>query len=532
MAIRLRMFGKLAVTGPDGADLTPAGSRKGLGLIAVVALAPDMRCTRAEVQALLWSDRTPAQQSGSLRQALAEVRRALGRWSAALGSDRAEVWLDPALVRLEPQPDPALTLLQGLSVPDPAFEGWLRLQRRVAQSQPIEAFDPQGAQDTPLHKPRIFILRSPDQPANAAFATSLFADVLSRSLLEQFTVEICETTARVIQKHKPTDYVFSAEALVEPGYTAFRVALEAGPRRRRLWFGHQRAPGPPTEDALDRDNLQRLVNEAVEGYAEVLLTDQAPARDRLNASILGRTAVRQVFSMRPDLYPGADDLLDRAFCLDPRGIYLAWRVLLRIVQLVERHPVDAPAVAAEAVALARRAMEFEPLNSMVLAAASNVASLVESNPHAAVELAQRAVRLNRANPFGWDCLSTAALHVGKLEEAHVFAVKAQYLAGDTPFKHWYDMGRALTATVTHRTDEALALAGAASVMPHFKPPLRYIAALHAHNGQTQAAHAALARLRALEPDFDPEMMERDPAYPVAALRRSEILRKGLFGRLC
>jgi hypothetical protein len=310
------------------------------------------------------------------------------------------------------------------------------------------------------------------------------------------------------------------------------VALEAGPRRRRLWFGHQRAAGPPTEDVLERDNLQRLVNEAVESYAEVMLTDQAPARDRLNASILGRTAVRQVFSMRPDLYPGADDLLDRAFCLDPRGIYLAWRVLLRIVQLVERHPVDARSVAAEAISLSRRAMEFEPMNSMVLAAASNVASLVETNPHGAVELAQRAVRLNRANPFGWDCLSTAALHVGKLEEAHVFAVKAQYLAGDTPFKHWYDMGRALTATVTHRTDEALALAGAASVVPHFKPPLRYIAALHAHNGQPDAALAALARLRDLEPDFDPEMMERDPAYPVAALRRSEILRRGLFGRLC
>lgn len=460
------------------------------------------------------------------------MRRAFGPWSGALGSNRAEIWFDPAQVLVEPQPEPAEPLLQGLSILDPAFEGWLRLQRRQSRAGPIEAFQPEGPHDPPLHKPRVFILRSAAQSPNAAFAASLFADILNRSLLEQFTVEICETTARVIQKHRPTDYVFSTEALVEPGFTAFRVALEAGPRRRRLWFGHQRAAGPPTEEALERDNLQRLVNEAVEGYAEVLLTDQAPARDRLNASILGRTAVRQVFSMRPDLYPGADDLLDRAFCLDPRGIYLAWRVLLRIVQLVERHPVDAPTVADEAVALSRRAMEFEPLNSMVLAAASNVASLVETNPHAAVELAQRAVRLNRANPFGWDCLSTAALHVGKLEEAHVFAVKAQYLAGDTPFKHWYDMGRALTATVTNRTDEALALAGAASVMPHFKPPLRYIAALHAHAGQADAAFAALARLRDLEPDFDPEMMERDPGYPVASLRRSEILRKGLFGRLC
>lgn len=53
MPIRLRVFGKLTVTGPDGSDLTPAGSRKGLGLIALVAMAPQMRCTRTEVQALL-----------------------------------------------------------------------------------------------------------------------------------------------------------------------------------------------------------------------------------------------------------------------------------------------------------------------------------------------------------------------------------------------------------------------------------------------------------------------------------------------
>ncbi|MGL6210733.1 MAG: tetratricopeptide repeat protein, partial [Paracoccaceae bacterium] len=366
---------------------------------------------------------------------------------------------------------------------------------------------------------------------SAALVTNLFSDVLSRSLSEQFSIEIADVSARSVAAQSPSDFVFSTEAMIQSGFTAFRVALEAGPRRRRIWFGHQVADGPLGEDTLDRDNLQRLVNEAVESYAEALLNDRDSSRDRLNASILGRTGVRQIFTMRPDLYGGADDLLDRAFCLDPRGIYLAWRVLLRVVQLVERHPVDVPATSAQAVELSRRAMEFEPLNSLVLSAASNVASLVEMNPHASVELAQRAVRLNRANPFGWDCLSTAALHVGKLEEAHVFAVKAQKLAGDTPFKHWYDMGRALTATVTGRLDEALSLAGAASVMPHFKPPLRYIAALHAHAGQPLAAQAAVARLTALEPDFSPDMMVGDPTYPVAALRRSEILRKGLFGNL-
>ncbi len=521
--------GALTIRAPDGGDLTPAGSRKILGLIALLATGPNLRRSRKEVQALLWSDRSPDQQSASLRQALSELRRALGPWADAVQSDRQSLALNPDKVII--QSDGPNSFLDGLDIPDPAFDTWLRLQRRQRRPTPALSLGAPDDYDTPMRRPQVFILREPGQEQNAAMVSSLFSDILSRSLSEQFTVDISETSARSIAKHGPGDYVFIAEAMIEPGFTAFRIALEAGPMRRRLWFGHQRAEGPLGEDTLDRDNLQRLVNEAVEGYAEVVLNDREVVRERLNASVLGRTAVRQVFTMRPDLYAGADDLLDRAFCLDPRGIYLAWRVLLRIVQLVERHEVDTAAVAAEAQSLARRAVEFEPLNSVVLAAASNVASLIDNAPHAALELAQRAVRLNRANPFGWDCLSTAALHAGKLEEAHVFAVKAQKLAGDTPFKHWYDMGRALTATVTGRFDEALSLAGAASVMPHFKPPLRYIAALHAHAGQPEAARAAIARLTTLEPDFHLDMMERDPAYPVAALRRSQILRKGLFGNL-
>lgn len=531
MALRICLSGPLKVLATGGADLTPQGSRKVQGLLALIATAPGLRRSRADLQALLWGDRNPAQQSASLRQALSDLRRKLEPWGHALVADRQTVGLNPGLVMVDEDSDNEAEFLDGLDIPEVAFDNWLRLERRLRRKGQIEALDlaadPAGRQ----RLPRVLILRDPDQPPAAAMVTNLFSDVLSRSLSEQFSVEIADISPKMARSQGPNDYVFATQAMVQSSFTAFRVALETGPMRRRIWFGHQMVDGPLSEDTLDRDNLQRLINEAVEGYAEALLHDRGAGRERLNASILGRTGVRQVFTMRPDLYAGADDLLDRAFCLDPRGVYLAWRVLLRIVQLVERHPVDAAATAAQAVDLARRAMEFEPMNSMVLAAASNVASLVDGNAHASVELAQRAVRANRANPFGWDCLSTAALHAGKLEEAHVFAVKAQKLAGDTPFKHWYDMGRALTATVTNRLDEALSLAGAASVVPHFKPPLRYIAALHAHAGQADAAHAAIARLTALEPDFSAAMLTEDPAYPVAALRRSEILRKGLFGRL-
>ncbi len=532
MGLHLHLQGPLTLRDSGGRALGPLRPRV-QGLLALLATSAGMRRRREEVQALLWSDRGPEQRSASLRQALSELRRDLHPFGHALGSSRTEAWLDPALVELAPA-DPAdpRGFLHDLAIPDPAFDAWLRIERgrRRAAPQRLAPDPAQGPVGPPLRRPVLYLLREPSPDPGAAMMSQLFADALALTLSEQFTLDIAETTPRRAPSQDGGDLILSAEAVLQPGLAAFRVALSSG-LRRRVWTGHQVAPGGADAAVLENDGIQRLVNETVEAYADALLSGRHAGRDRLNASVLARTAVRQVFTMRPDLFVGADDLLERAYFLDPRGTYLTWRVLLRVIRLVERHGGDAAATAAEAVDLSRRALEIEPLNSLVLAAASNVASLVEGNAPAALELAQRAARRNGANPFAWDALSTSALHAGNLEAAHVFAVKAQRLAGDTPFKHWYDMGRALTATVTGRLDEALRLAGAASVMPHFKPPLRYIAALHAHAGQAEAAQAAVGRLAAIEPDFSTDRLLDDPDYPVAALRRSQILREGLFGLL-
>ena len=440
------------------------------------------------------------------------------------------MWLDSARVEVPPldSNDPR-EFLDELSISDPAFDAWLRIERGRRQTA-ARGFTRLEGVASPLRRPVLYFLKdAPSDPA-VAMISAMFTDALARTISEHFTVDISETTSRRVVSQGSGDLIFLTETVFQPRLAAFRVALCAG-SRRRVWSGHRVASTGSDADMLENDGIQRLVNEAVEAYADAVLTDRHEPHDRLNASVLARTALRQIFTMRPNLYGGADDLLERAYYLDPRGVYLAWRTLLRVVRLVERHEGDGGVAAAEAIALSRQALDLEPLNSLVLAAASNVASLIERNAPAALELAQRSARRNPANPFAWDALSTSALHVGKLEEAYVFAVKAQRLAGDTPFKHWYDMGRALMATVTGRLDEALQLAGAASVMPHFKPPLRYIAALYAHAGNEEQARLAVERLTALEKDFSAERLVEDPDYPVDGLRRSQILHQGLFGIL-
>ena len=531
--LHLCLLGRFRIVGPAGEDLTPKGS-KTQGLVALLALSPGRTCARVWLQDHLWSDRGRAQGAASLRQALAELRKTLGPHGAAMIADRRSVALDQNLISVDIDADGAAQnsqdeLLQGIDISDEEFEDWLRHQRTLRAKSSASGTPKEPA----IAAPRIlWIAPQPGGSPSETMLAELFVDAVAKSLSEQFTLELRRGAPDFAGTPRRNDgLLLSASAIMHRDAAGVRATLEQGVLRRRLWAGHAISDDKVGPVPISSTEVERLVNEAVDGFSETLVADHRQRPQRLDAPVMGRLAVRKIFMMNAGEFDAADALLASASDLDRRGIYPAWRVLLRVIQLVERHPVDAATKMAEAVEFASLALELEPTNSMVLAAASNAAMLVSGNTGAAIELAQRSVRANPANSFAWDCLSTAALHQGALESAHGYAVRAQKLAGNTPFKHWYDMGRCLTATVTGRIDEAIQMATAASVMPSFRPPLRYLAALNLHAGLIQDALRARDRLLLLEPGFNLEQMLADRDYPVAALRKSGVLRPALFGPL-
>lgn len=131
----IRMIGMFEVRDDDGHDRTPRGA-KARALLALLAQTPGHRRPRRWLEARLWSDRGQEQASGSLRQALTEVRKALGPLAGRLSSDRDCVALTgfrtdlsgPAAVR------EALAqgreFLEGIDILDPAFTAWLADERQ------------------------------------------------------------------------------------------------------------------------------------------------------------------------------------------------------------------------------------------------------------------------------------------------------------------------------------------------------------------------------------------------------------------
>jgi TolB-like protein/DNA-binding SARP family transcriptional activator len=147
----LRLLGGVEVIAAEGQDITPAG-KKLRALIACLALAPKGGWPRERLTALLWGDRDEEQARASLRQALAELRRSFGdpcpihtdRERAGLRSDlisvdalefarRAESGDAEAAAKLYSGP-----LLDGVSLPDEAFNEWLFAERNRLHHQAID----------------------------------------------------------------------------------------------------------------------------------------------------------------------------------------------------------------------------------------------------------------------------------------------------------------------------------------------------------------------------------------------------------
>lgn len=122
--LKLTLCGGLALTEADGSTVTLT-ARRGMALLAYLAVSPGASRSREEIMALLWSDRPESQARGSLRQVLTSLRKELG--ADALLIDPARVALNPK--RIEVLPPDEREFLSGFQLKDPAFEDWIRDER-------------------------------------------------------------------------------------------------------------------------------------------------------------------------------------------------------------------------------------------------------------------------------------------------------------------------------------------------------------------------------------------------------------------
>jgi tetratricopeptide (TPR) repeat protein len=521
--IRLCLTDAFRVLGPDGSDLTPL-SVKACAILGMIATSPELRRGRGWIKNRLWSDRQPVQAAGSLRQALLEIRRSLGPYAGALGSDRGAVWLVADRVRIEDNIDrtaaglEASRSLADLDVRDPAFREWVEAARNGSRAG--------TGQRPPPRRPAVVVEIVSEAPGRRGLFTTILFEELSRSIIEAADMDVLRgplPLERLAGLPQGALYVEIQLVDLPDGTIWLRARLEDMARTMVRWSASVRLQ-PGTIDATENLEVLAITHQIAFAVIDALSTEDpgmhpSPAGQ---AAVMAAAALRRMFRLHHDELRGAAELLDHAIALVPRGLYHALRAQLSTIRLVERESsVDVLRAGCETDIIA--ALAAEPGNSSVLAAVSNARLVFTNDVASSLVLSRQSVRSNRANPLAWWSLANAALYAGNTEEAHAAAVSAQNLARNSALRAWADFQRALTAAMCGNVAEGIEYAQSAHALsPCFRPPLRYLIALNAKAGDVSGGRMAADRLAAIEPDFSLRRMMHDESYPASMLRRSAL----------
>jgi tetratricopeptide (TPR) repeat protein len=529
----IRLVGVFEVRDAGGRDCTPRGA-KARAILAMLCQTPDRRRARRWLEARLWSDRGAEQASGSLRQALMEIRKALGREAPCLVTDRDTVRLNGVATDLEQDRDGATKALQsgrefleGIDIVDQAFEDWLREERaRVEGLMGIRR--PDQARATPAATARLpFVIRLGGLPPGVgAFAGRALADAIGRLLSEFAHLDVYGSGGAAV----PQDLTREGMALhVEGAEIQNRVhvlvSLSQVATGQIIW--NQRAAVPVAEaDFIGAGDLPPLVFQAADAALSHFphLPECLDGPRRANALIAG--ALTEMFSYDGARLRLADQMLEEAGKIASSARIHAWRVLVRQIMHVERTEPDQKRLMEEIDDLSRKALEMSQANPLVLSLVSLARVMIDENPDAGCILARDALALSPYNAHAHLAQAAALSRVGDNVGALEAARRGAEISARTAHVHWWEALSGLVALRSGNHPAALAHYEAAHYRaPGFRAAMRHLLFLYLALGERDKAARVYRALMRAEPDFTVDRILYEPDYPAVSLRKSGLLER-------
>lgn len=516
------VYGTFACRAPDGRDLTPKSS-KGQALLALLLTEKSHKRSRLWLQDRLWSRSQADRGAASLRQALRQIRQAFKPWDSLLCSNRKAVWLDMDQIASDwPAKTPTQEFLDGLDVDDPEFDAWIRAIRSnhlgvgpcqiqsIAPIQPVRHTRWQVALSEPVFTSHVGVVLE-----------SSFHALLTQSLLETEIADVCSVSDQLPGRETIT--VQATTQALDSAKVGFRI-LVMRPHTNRILHSNLKFLGASTTQVdANREliplihSVQSAINEEIARHAR---SDNASLLEPIPMASLSR----RVFSFSNQALQSVD-LQMQQFCEGPEtAAALGWRTQVAVIRDIEGLAENYQENAEQGLELAKRALEANTMNSIVLSAAANAHTFLNWDITTGAELAELAIRANSANPLSWWSYANSALYFGKSEKALQASRFASKLAEKSPIRFWCDFQHGLAAMQCGDLELAKrSWESSAALAPSFRPPRRYLLALYAHLGETQRARRMMSELSALEHDFSLDRIIADDDYPVSLARKFGLL---------
>lgn len=535
--MKARLIGSFSIVDAQGVDRAPRGAKPRAALALILAV-PEHRRSRRWLESKLWSDRFMEQASGSLRQALIQIGKAFGPDKDCLHADREDVWLTG--VTVDTTADQAALaegreFLEGLDVPDPAFQEWLALERvRISPERPFQPLRQDGRRTPTAPSPNLKLVLDPVSGSNrgGAFLGRALAQAIGAVVSEFADTEIYDLLA-----HEG----LSASEIIAPGQGfVINVASNATAEAvhclvtvaepmsgKVLWSRSARLP-PVLDQALSDIGFGEIVFHTADAAHQASIKLAASARDATWVSSMTASAVRSIFTFDADRLHQADTLLGRVIDIQPSARAYAWRGHLRQIMAVERIDGDWDTMRDEADEFACRALEMSSSNPLVLALVSQIRTMLDDDGAVGYQLAREALNASPNNGFALAAMSGASLRLGRYIDALQYAENGAKLGANTVFSGWWHALAGLSAMALGRIEESLTHYQIAHVRAvKFRSPMRHLYFMYLANGEHDKAARVLRNLKRVEPDFSVNLVRDDPSYPISTLRKTPLLRAAL-----
>ena len=510
----------------DGRSVTPRLS-KSQAIIAVIALKPQHSASRKWLQTLLWPDRSPQQASGSLRACLKEIRKIFAKAPDCIQIDRSSISLADEFLELDLDAMGCLEnqeILEGFDVPNAEpFEDWLRLIRSSHSEPNIELLPTPhyvASQTTKSWEGGSLYVKLERMPDSGNVQVQLI------SVLDSIASLVRERTNLRIRYSEPiggseerNTYALAISSSANHVCHSIHFRLTEVRYNELLWTKTFQFENQLTAQA---DEALQMINCVADLIDHKVM--QMSGIDELDRSTeLLNKGIARIGALDKFTWLEADDWLNQSYALRPSAISLAWRSYLRTLMLAERQDTDVLQTSEEGIEFARRAMELDPTNSMVMSLSAHSMSLLTQSYDVSLELSEKALVLNPANAFALSTKGVAQAHLGYLRDGHENARRAQKIGCFSKLKPFLDLSAAITATLAQDFNEALRYARiCCASAPNLGAPLRYLTALSFHEGDEQAGYAHVRKLRELENDFEFRWFS-EADYPASGIRKSGIL---------
>ncbi len=539
-AFTLKLRGAFRLSDPQGRAID-VSSRKGMALLAMLAMADDGERTRTWLQDMLWGSRDPEQARGSLRRELSNLRKLLDGHDPQLLDTRRErvrLALERVQVDARAAAGPAdREFLEGFDVPgEEGFEGWLRDQRRIQSDGATDQVRPPPELRAELaarvaaaaRRPGIGVLRfeSPTAGQDELYLAEGIAEEvisgLSRSRIlsvssrhSSLTIDARGADARTICERLGVDYLVQGQVRMRPGGTArVSVSLVNGAEDRTIWSEHY---DRSTADlALLQDSIVAAIIGTLEpallGHEEFLSVRSGSAKPgHWDLFIRGRWHFwRATFAD----WARAREFLTEAHALDPDDVpTLSHLALCNLGEVWGGAAKDPAANIAEAHRLALRAVSLDGGDAYAHYVLGTALSLLGRFDRAEAEQ-RRALELNPYLAAALGELGRLSVFAGRADEAIAFSDRAIAASPNDPHLFLWFRSKALADFIQGRFAEAARHAADACARSPHQFFLHYLlAACHAAAGDARPAALAIAEGQRLQPDYSEPMVRL--AYPFA-----------------